>query len=695
MPANQLIHEKSPYLLQHAENPVDWHPWSEAAFEKAREEDKPVFLSVGYATCHWCHVMERESFEDEEAAGIMNDAFVCIKVDREERPDIDAVYMAACQMLTGRGGWPLTILMTPDKRPFFAGTYIPKKARSGQAGLLELCRHVKELWQSDRQRILDSAGNVSGHLGQAFNFTHDEPVTLPVLNHAQTHIEKTFDEQYGGFNPPPKFPTPHRLLFLLRHHHLTGNAASLEMVASTLAAMRRGGIWDHVGFGFHRYSTDERWLLPHFEKMLYDQGLLAKAYLEAHQLTGDAGFARTAEEIFAYVLRDMTAESGGFYAAEDADSEGEEGKFYVWTAAEFASVLGPEDAATWGKILSIDEAGNFAEEATGQRSGANIPHLQQPLASWAETLDVDEAALADRWEAVRRRLFAHREKRVHPLKDDKILTDWNGLMIAAFAIGARILGKPAYADAAAKAAGFIEGHLMTPEGRLLHRFRDGEAGIAAQADDYAFVVLGLLELYRATFDPAHLALAVRLQKQMLDDFWDTPKGGFFLTAETETDLPVRPKELYDGAVPSANSVSLTNLTLLFRLTGDVRWAECADQLSRAFAGSVKANPSGFTHYLLGAAMAVRAGREIVVVGEPEAGDTQAMLAVLNRTYAPHDAVLLKTRANAARLARLVGFTAALKPVDGKATAYVCADFACSRPVTDPRALETAIAVGGS
>ena len=687
MPVNQLIHEKSPYLLQHARNPVDWHPWSEAAFQKAKVEDKPVFLSIGYATCHWCHVMEKESFEDDEAAGLLNDAFVCIKVDREERPDIDAVYMAACQMLSGRGGWPLTILMTPDKQPFFAGTYIPKQARFGQAGLMELCRHIKNMWHSDRTRILDSAGTVADRLGQAFAFTDDDPVTLPILNHAYAHIERTFDAQHGGFNPPPKFPTPHRLTFLLRHHHLTGNEKSLDMVSKTLTAMRQGGIWDHVGFGFHRYSTDVRWLLPHFEKMLYDQALLALAYLEAYQVTGNAAFALTAEEIFTYVLRDMTAEGGGFFAAEDADSEGEEGKFYVWTTAELASVLCMDEARTWQEVLSFTVDGNFGEEATGRRSGANIPHLTRPLVAWAETLGMDETALASRWEDVRLRMFTQRKTRVHPMKDDKVLTDWNGLMIAAFAAGARILDKPEYADAAEKAFGFIQRNLMTPEGKLLHRYRDGASGIAAQADDYAFVVWGLLELYRTTFDPARLEWAVRLQKRMLDDFWDAPRGGFFLTAETEKDLPVRPKELYDGAVPSANSVSLANLTMLFRLTGDTRWAECADLLSRAFSGSVKANPSGFTSFLTGAAMAVSPGREIVVVGEPESEATREMLAVLNRTYAPHQTVLYKSRTHAARLGRVAGFTEALDMVEGRTTAYVCTEGACSRPVTDPLLLK--------
>lgn len=694
MSVNQLIHEKSPYLLQHAHNPVDWYPWSEAAFQKARDEDKPIFLSIGYATCHWCHVMERESFEDEAAAALLNETFVCIKVDREERPDIDAVYMAACQMLSGKGGWPLTILMTSEKRPFFAGTYIPRESRLGHAGLTALCRHVRKMWLSDRSRILDSAGMVTGRLGQAFVFTADEPVALPALNHAALQMEKSFDEQNGGFNPPPKFPTPHRLLFLMRHHYLTGNRKSLDMVAKTLAAMRRGGVWDHVGFGFHRYSTDARWIVPHFEKMLYDQAFLAIAYLEAAQLTGDAAFSRTAEEVFTYVLRDMTADGGGFYAAEDADSEGEEGRFYVWTTAELASILGPDAADIWGKVLSFSADGNFAEEATGRRSGANIPHLTRSMASWAEILEVDEAAMTARWEDIRLKMFAYREKRIHPLKDDKILADWNGLMIAALATGARILGKPEYAKAAEKAVRFIEAYMTTPEGRLLHRYRNGEAGIAAQADDYAFLIWGLLALYRTTFDPGHLEWGLRLQKQMLDDFWDAHNGGFFLTAETEKDLPVRPRELYDGAVPSANSVSLTNLTLLFRLTGNVRWAECADLLSRAFAGSVKANPSAFTHYLLGMAMLIRPGRDVVVVGGDDAS-TREMLAVLDDAYSPHETVLYKSRENAVRLKGVAEFTKPLDMVDGRATAYVCSDGACNWPITDPRLLKKGARRGAS
>ncbi len=601
MPENALIHEKSPYLLQHAHNPVEWFPWSPAAFDKARQEDKPIFLSIGYATCHWCHVMEKDSFENDEAAALLNDVFICIKVDREERPDVDAVYMAACQMFTGRGGWPLTILMTPGKLPFFAGTYIPRESRLGQTGLMDLCRRVKTLWPADRGRILESANAIAGRWGQAFAFTPDDAVTLPTLTQAFSHIEGTFDARHGGFNPPPKFPTPHRLMYLMRYHRLTGEEKALAMVTKTLAAMRRGGIWDHVGFGFHRYSTDARWLLPHFEKMLYDQALLALAYLEAFDATGDAVFAATAEAIFAYVLRDMTAADGGFFAAEDADSEGEEGKFYVWTNEELQTVLGPDDAGIWHDILSFGAGGNFSDEASGRMTGANIPHLTRSFESWAKTLAVDAAALAARWEDVRSRLFLHREKRVHPLKDDKVLTDWNGLMTAAFAAGARILEKPEYADAAAKAFGFIRQHLVTADGRLLHRYRDGEAGIAGQADDYAFVIWGLLELYRTASDPVHLEWAIRLQERMLEDFWDTAADGFFLTAAVEKDLPVRPKELYDGALPSANSVSLTNLAMLCGITGDDRWSTWGDRLSRAFSGTVKANPSAFTHFLMGTA----------------------------------------------------------------------------------------------
>lgn len=683
MPTNRLAQEKSPYLLQHAHNPVDWHPWSDEAFKKAGREDKPVFLSVGYATCHWCHVMERESFEDEEAAGYLNDAFVCIKVDREERPDIDAVYMAVCNMITGSGGWPLTIIMTPDKKPFFAATYLPKNNRFGRMGLVEVSRQVKKLWREDRARVVESARSIGNQMGQAFRFSPDSGgLNREALDQAHTHLEKTFDARFAGFDTAPKFPTPHRLLFLLRRYHDTRDEKALAMVEATLGAMRMGGIWDHVGLGVHRYATDREWLPPHFEKMLYDQALTALAFLEAYQITRNSFYARTAEEIFTYVLRDMTSAEGAFFAAEDADSEGEEGKFYVWTVDELKAVLGDEEGGVWERVFNFASDGNFTDEASRQKTGANIPHLKKPLSEWAREFNMPADKLQDQWEAARERLFKVREKRIHPLKDDKVLTDWNGLMIAALALGARVLDRPEYARAARHAVRFIRDRLYDGKGRLLHRYRDGEAAIDAHADDYAYLIMGLLELYAAEFDPLHLRLAVKLQREMNERFWDDLNGGFYKTAADNTDLPVRPKEIYDGALPSANSVAFSNLLGLERLTGESRWAEKADELMRAFAGTIQRQPSIFTQFLCGLDFALGAGKEVVLAGEPDAADTREMMAALNATYAPHARVILKTPGNAAALAELAPFTKGLETVDGKATALICSNFICKEPTTD-------------
>lgn len=690
MRTNRLINEKSPYLLQHAHNPVDWHPWSEETFRKAADQDKPVFLSIGYATCHWCHVMERESFEDQEAAGYINDTFIPVKVDREERPDVDAVYMAVCQMLTRRGGWPLTILMTPDKKPFFAGTYIPKGGRFGQGGLIDLCLQIKRLWNDDRAKVLESAESISGHLDGAFSFNAAEEIAEPVLKRAYDMIRADYDSRYGGFDPAPKFPTPHRLSFLLRHYHRTGDENALNMVRHTLTAMRHGGIWDHVGFGFHRYSTDARWLLPHFEKMLYDQALMAIACLETFQITGDPFFAQTAEEIFTYVLRDMTAETGGFYAAEDADSEGEEGKFYVWTRFGFIQVLGPEEGTFWADVFNLTADGNFTDEATKQKTGVNIIHLTASLEKWAEKSGMTGPEMASRWEAARQKLFDHRKERVNPLKDDKVLTDWNGLMIAALALGSRVLMQPEYSAAAEKAAKFIEMHLEDDAGRLLHRYRDGEAGIGAHADDYAFMIWGLCELYRTTFDPAHLARAVRLQERMLADFRDPGNGGFFLTTETSRDLPVRPKSLYDGAIPSANSVAFLNLLRLSRMTGRTQWAEEAAALGRSVSGSIKAHPSGYTQFLIGIDFALGRPLDVVLAGDPGDASSRAMIMLLNGGFYPHQVALFKQSSGDDVLTRIAGFIASMEPMDGKTTAYVCRDFACGRPITDVDELKEVI-----
>ncbi len=691
MAPNRLINEKSPYLIQHAQNPVDWYPWGDEAFEKATADHKPIFLSIGYAACHWCHVMEKESFEDEETATYLNDTFICIKVDREERPDIDSVYMAACQMLTGRGGWPLTVLLTPDKKPFYAATYIPKTSRFGRPGLIDICKQIKSLWEKDRDKINDSAAQISQHLGKAFDFHWTgENLDESVLKSAYEELESSFDEECGGFGSAPKFPTPHRMLFLLRYYHRTAEEKAMVMVQKTLKAMRLGGIWDHVGFGFHRYSTDQLWLLPHFEKMLYDQALLAMAYLETYQITKDPLYAKTADDIFAYVLRDMTSDTGGFFTAEDADSEGEEGKFYVWTIHEFNAVLGAERGKLWQRFMNLNSHGNFADEATGQKTGNNILHLTRSFSEWAEKLEMEETDLADRWEKTRETLFYIRKKRVPPLKDDKILTDWNGLMIAALAMGSRILGNYSYIEAAKKAAAFIQRRLTDETGTLLHRFRNEESGIKANANDYAFFIFGLLELFRATFEPEYIHRAIEFQEQMIENFWDHESGGFYLTSKSAEQLPTRPKELYDGAIPSANSVAFSNLLVLSRLTGNTRWEQYADEMVSTFAGSIKKQLSAFSYFLCGLELTVGKKHEIVIAGETGSADTEKMLSVLDQRYIPHAVVILKNSQNESQLSEIASFTDPLKPVAGKTTAYVCSGFACGTPTTDPKELASMI-----
>jgi hypothetical protein len=680
MKANHLINEKSPYLLQHAHNPVDWHAWNEEAFAKAKVENKPIFLSIGYATCHWCHVMEKESFEDEEAARHLNDTFISIKVDREERPDIDAVYMAACQAMTGSGGWPLSIFMTPERKPFFAATYLPTRSRFGRTGLIELCKRVKTLWFEEHDKIAAAAENLSGTLGRVFEFASDEAPGIRLLDRAYDDLALGFDGRHGGFEPAPKFPTPHRLLFLLRCHERTAEPRALEMVERTLAAMRLGGIWDHVGFGFHRYSTDKEWLVPHFEKMLYDQALIATACLEAAQVTRSRLLEQTAREVFTYVLRDMTHPSGAFFSAEDADSEGVEGKFYVWTLDEFRQLLGPAEADFWAPVFNLSPEGNFKDEASGRRTGANILHLTRPFDDWAKNLEMTAADVQQRWQQARALLFEARKKRVPPLKDDKVLTDWNGLMIAALAAGGRVLGEQCYTDAAARAVRFIRERMLTPEGRLFHRYRDGQRAVAGQAADYAFLIQGLLQLHRSTFDLSYAEQAAALQAVMLAEFWDERNGGFFLAGTDTGGLPVRPKEIYDGAVPSANSVALMNLLWLSRLTGDPPWEERAQELVRAFAGTVGRSPSAFSYFLCGLDFALRPGRDIVLAAAEETPDTRALLAVLNQGFAPNQVAHLKSSENASRLSRFAGFTDGLQVARGQATAHICVGASCRESV---------------
>jgi len=597
---NRLIHEKSPYLLQHADNPVDWRPWGEEAFAEARRSDRPVFLSIGYATCHWCHVMAHESFQDPEVARLLNETFVPVKVDREERPDVDAACMTVCQIMTGGGGWPLTVILTPEKKPFFAGTYFPRDSRGGRIGMVELIGRLAAAWRKRRGEVMLEADRMALLAGKVSAAAPGGRLEASVIDAACRNLARDFDETHGGFGGAPKFPMPTTLLFLLRAWRRTGWSRALEMAETTLLAMRAGGIFDHVGFGFHRYATDAAWIVPHFEKMLYDQALLAMAYVEAFQATGKAGYRSTAEEIFRYVLDRLTVEGGAFASAEDADSEGGEGAYYVWTQGELREALG-EEAALVGRVFNVPAGGNFVDPATGERGRGNILHRTRPAAEVARELGIEEQALAERLEAARLRLLDARQRRAAPPRDDKVLADWNGLMIAALAMGARVFGIPAHAEAARRAAAFVLTVMRPGGGRLMHRYRDGEAAIPAFARDHAFLVWGLLELHEATRDAAWLAEAVRLNDELIGRFADAAGGGFFETAADAETVLARRKEGVDGAVPSANSAAFCNLLRLGRITGREDLLREAGRVETAFSSTVERIPEGFTLMLAGLA----------------------------------------------------------------------------------------------
>ena len=681
---NRLIKEKSPYLLQHAHNPVDWYAWNEEAFEQARAENKPIFLSIGYSTCHWCHVMEKESFEDSEVAQLMNAAFVSIKVDREERPDVDHVYMTVCQMMTGSGGWPLTIVMTPDKKPFFAATYIPKGSRFGRTGMMELIPRIRDVWKNRHKDVLDSAENMTAALQSLEKENPGEPLDHGLLDKAYQELAQRFDKTYGGFSGAPKFPTPHNFFFMLRYWKRTGHQEALNMVEKTLQEIRWGGIFDQVGFGFHRYSTDKEWLVPHFEKMLYDQAMLALAYLETYQATGKAIYSDTAREIFTYVLRDMRSPEGGFYSAEDADSEGVEGKFYLWTEKEIREILLPDEADLIVRAFHVEKNGNFREEASGKSLGANILYTGKPLADMASEMNLPAEELKKKIESARSRLLEVREKRIHPHKDDKILTDWNGLLIAALAKGAQVLGEKAYSDAATDAVNFILKKMRKPDGRLLHRYRQGEASISAHLDDYAFLGWGLTELYEATFDAQFLKTALELSKDMIQHFWDHQRGGLFFTSDDAENLIVRKKEVYDGAVPSGNAVAMLNLLRLGRFTGDAELEERASKIQRVFSEQVRQFPSGYTQFLSAADFSLGPSHEVVVSGSLGAKE---MLDALRSRFFPNQVLLFRpTGGESAAIDAVAAFAKSYNPVNGRATAYVCSGHACKTPTTEVKEL---------
>jgi uncharacterized protein YyaL (SSP411 family) len=616
----------------------------------------------------------------------MNDTFVSIKVDREERPDIDNIYMTVCQMLSKGGcGWPLNVIMTPDKKPFFAATYIPKDTRFGRDGMLDLVPRIKEIWENDREKVLESADKITAAVIKATDVTENsesQDLTVSTLNTGYNQLLGRYDERNGGFGTAPKFPTPHNQLFLLRYWNRTGDEQALEMVEKTLTEMRRGGVYDHVGYGFHRYSTDPGWLVPHFEKMLYDQAMIAMSYTEAYQATGNVDYERTAREIFTYVLRDMTSPEGGFYSAEDADSEGEEGKFYVWEEEEIIDVLGKEEAELYISTYNVQRSGNFSDEASGKKSGANILHLKKPISETAASYDLSADELQTRLEDSRKKLFSVREKRVHPYKDDKILTDWNGLMIAALSMGGRAFGDSQYTEAAKRAADFILKDMRKPDGSLLHRYREGEAGIEGNVDDYAFFIWGLLELYETDFDIKYLRAALELQDQMINRFWDEDNGGFYFTSDNAEKLIARQKEIYDGAIPSGNSAAILNLLRIGRITGNPEYDKKASKLGSAFSSTIARAPMAHTQFMCGLDFGIGPSYEVVVVGDPGKNDTQEMLRALNKDYSPNKVVLLRGPDGDADITGIAEFTKSQASIDGKATAYVCLNYICKLPTTD-------------
>jgi len=678
---NKLINEKSPYLLQHAHNPVEWRPWNEEAFIKAKEEDKPIFLSIGYSTCHWCHVMEKESFEDEGVAALMNKFFISIKVDREERPDIDAVYMAVCQVLTGSGGWPLTIIMTPDKKPFFAGTYFPKEGKQGRMGLKELMLKIDTLWKTERQDLLTSANQITEAMQRTSDSRFGNDFDSSIMDLAFRQYRERFDHQFGGFGNSPKFPTPHNLLFLLRYYQRTKNSEALEMVTKTLTGMRKGGMFDQVGFGFHRYSTDRQWLVPHFEKMLYDQAMLMIAFTEAYHVTGTGLFKQTVYEIFEYVSRELTSSNGAFFSAEDADSEGEEGKFYLWKTGEIKKILG-EAADDVIDLFQVKERGNYLDPFKGENHEENIFHLLKTVKEFADENNLNSEELNLKISESLKKLFAEREKRIHPQKDDKILTDWNGLMIAALAKAGVVFEEEKFVSAAESATQFILNNLQTPDGLLLHRYRANEAAVHANLDDYAFFIFALLELYEATFKAEYLQQAEKFQKVINKHFGDEVYGGFYYTSDFAEELIVRQKEIYDGAIPSGNAVTMLNLLKLARYTGNQGHENTALDLSRAFHEHVKATPMGHPFLMVALEFMLSESIEIVIVGKPNETKVRLALSNLRKKFIPNKILIYKDPENSKVLDEVSNYTTRLISLKGKTTFYLCKNFSCELPVTD-------------
>jgi uncharacterized protein YyaL (SSP411 family) len=671
---NKLANETSPYLLQHRNNPVDWYPWGPEALERAKREDKPIFLSVGYSACHWCHVMEHESFEDERIAKLMNEHFVNIKVDREERPDVDSIYMSAVQMMTGRGGWPMSVFLTPDLQPFYGGTYFPPSRRMGMPGFDELLLAVADAWRNGREQAVAQAADLTAHLQMAASPAGAggaDDLSDKLLYAAAASLERSFDHQHGGFGGAPKFPHPMDLKLLLRVWRRRPSEGLLQMVTHTLERMAAGGMYDQLGGGFHRYSVDERWLVPHFEKMLYDNAQLVGCYLDAYLVTRKEELARVARETIEYVLRDMTDPAGGFYSTEDADSEGHEGKFYVWTTAEVAEVIGRERAEVFNYVYDVTEAGNF--------EGKSILNLPKPIAACAQIKKVDADTFKRQLAEDRAKLFAAREQRVRPGRDDKVIVAWNGLMIDALSQAAGVLNEPRYLQAAEKAAAFVLSKMRRGDGRLLHTWRGGQAKVDGYLDDYASFVNGLVSLYEAGFAERWIDAAVELADQTLAHFLDRESGGFFYTADDAEQLITRQKDLQDSATPSGNSMAATALVRLGKLTGRNDFLEAAVGAMRAAVGLMQKYPAAAAQMLLAVDMYAGPTYEIAMIGDQNELATQRVLAELRQRYFPNRVVALRKEGSDGKA--IDPLFQGREPKSPSPTVYLCENFACQAPVS--------------
>ncbi|MDA1001061.1 MAG: thioredoxin domain-containing protein [bacterium] len=685
LPTNRLANETSPYLLQHRDNPVDWYPWGEEAIRKAREADKPIFLSVGYSACHWCHVMAHESFENEAIAELMNEYFVSVKVDREERPDVDAIYMEAVQMMAGQGGWPMSVFLFPDLRPFYGGTYFPPEDKFGRPGFKSVLLRVAEIYRTRRGELENNAGKLTESIRQISAVAPSE--ALPgqeVIDKAVAELRGRADRSWGGFGSAPKFPPSMALMLLLRQWRRTGEEELLKMVELTLQRMALGGMYDQLGGGFHRYSVDAIWLVPHFEKMLYDNALLAKVYLEGYQATGNAFYRSIAEDTLNYTLREMTAPAGGFYSAQDADSEGEEGKFFVWTPQEIAAAVGEKDGGLFCRFYGVSPEGNF--------EGKNILHIRQPPQAFMEEEGIDEEDLFYSLQRARQKLFEAREKRVKPGLDDKVLASWNGLMIGAMAVAGRVLERGDYVEAARRAASFVLGKMRGEKG-LLRTHRAGESKLNAYLDDYAFLLCGLIDLYEASFEMKWLKEAEALAEEMRVRYWDAESGAFFFTSNDHEELIVRKRTAQDGAIPSGNSMAALGLMRLGVLTGEAKFSGMAAEVIRAWGQYLDQAPGAFHMMLVALDFRLHPPVEIALVGAPEGEDTRAALRAVDSAFVPNKVLAFRAAEDEAE--DTIPLLRGKRAEGGAATVYLCENYACRAPMTDPDAVRAALRPAGA